>query len=140
MKMSIDERESYLSEVHIGVLSVPRQGRGPLSAPIWYDYSSGGNVVMFIDKHSVKSGYLKQVERISLCVQNEDPPYVYVSVEGPFQLSEADKARHLAIAVRYLGERRGNEWMAKFGYEEDSFMLSMKPESWLTKDYRKRVF
>jgi len=30
--------------------------------------------------------------------------------------------------------------MDKFGYEEDSFMLSMKPESWLTKDYRKRVF
>ena len=140
MKMTIDEREFYLSEVHIGVLSVPRQGRGPLSAPIWYDYSLGGDVVMFIDKHSVKSGYLKQVERISLCVQNENPPYVYVSVEGPFQLSEADKARHLAVAVRYLGERRGNEWMAKFGYKEDSFMLSMKPEFWLTKDYRKRVF
>ena len=140
MKMTIDEREFYLSEVHIGVLSVPRQGRGPLSAPIWYDYSLGGDVVMFIDKHSVKSGYLKQVERISLCVQNEDPPYVYVSVEGPFQLSEAHKARHLAVAVRYLGEQRGKEWMDKFGYEEDSYMLSMKPESWLTKDYRKRVF
>ena len=140
MKMSNDERESYLSEVHVGVLSVPRQGRGPLSAPIWYDYSLGGDVVMFIDKHSVKADCLKQAERISLCVQNEAPPYVYVSVEGPFQLIEADKARHLAVAVRYLGEQRGNEWMDKFGYEEDSFMLSMKPESWLTKDYRKRVF
>ena len=140
MKMSRSEREAYLSEVHVGILSVPRIERGPLSAPIWYDYEPGGQVIMFIDKLSAKAECLASVERISLCAQNDDPPYVYVSVEGPFQISEADKDVHLQVAIRYLGEERGRSWMDKFGYQEDSYMVSLEPESWLTKDYRKRSF
>ena len=140
MKMSNSEREAYLSEPHVGILSVPRYERGPLAAPIWYDYKPGEEVIMFIDKLSIKADCLKSVERISLCVQNEVPPYVYVSVEGPFQIFEADKQMHLQLAIRYLGQERGRSWMDKFGYQEESCMVSLEPESWLTKDYRKRSF
>ncbi len=138
--MSKSEREAYLSEPHVGILSVARLKRGPLSAPIWYDYKPGEEVIMFIDKLSIKADYLKKVERISLCVQRDDPPYVYVSVEGPFRMGEADKQRHLQIAIRYLGAERGQAWMDQFGYREESHMLFLSPESWLTKDYRKRTF
>ena len=140
MKMSKSEREGYLSEPHVGILSVPRSERGPLSAPIWYDYKPGGQVIMFIDKLSMKANWLTEVKRISLCVQKDNPPYVYVSVEGPFQIFEADKRVHLQVAIRYLGEERGQAWMDKFGDQEDSHMLSLTPEFWLTKDYRKRTF
>jgi len=140
MKMSKSEREIYLSEPHVGILSVPRIDRGPLSAPIWYDYKPGEQVTMFIDKLSMKADYLRSVKRISLCVQKDDPPYVYVSVEGPFQIGEADKQMHLQVAIRYLGEERGQAWMDQFGYQENSYMVSLEPEFWLTKDYRKRRF
>ena len=138
--MSKNEREAYLSEPHVAILSVPRIERGPLSAPIWYDYKPGEEVIMFIDKLSIKAGYLKKVKRVSLCVQKDDPPYVYVSVEGPFRIGEADKKRHLQVAIRYSGQERGRSWMDKFGYQEDTYMVSLEPESWLTKDYRKRSF
>lgn len=140
MKMTKDEREVFLAEVHVGILSIPRQGRGPLSAPIWYDYIAGSQVFMFIDKLSLKAECLRGTDCISLCVQKDSPPYVYVSVEGSFALGEADKNKHLSVAIRYLGEERGNQWMDKFGYEEDSYMLSLSPQNWLTKDYRKRTF
>ena len=140
MKMSKDEREAYLAEVHVGILSIPRAGRGPLSAPIWYDYAAGDRVLMFIDKLSLKSECLKKTDSISLCVQKDSPPYVYVSVEGSFELGEADKNKHLGVAIRYLGQERGNQWMEKFGYQEESYMLSLSPQNWLTKDYRKRTF
>ena len=40
MKLSMTraEREAFLAGVHVGVLSIPEPGRGPLAAPIWYGY------------------------------------------------------------------------------------------------------
>ena len=42
MKMTAAEREAFLADLHVGVLSIAREGRAPLSAPIWYDYEPGG--------------------------------------------------------------------------------------------------
>ncbi|KMS85872.1 hypothetical protein ACZ91_39935 [Streptomyces regensis] len=39
MALSVEEREQFLAEPHIGVLSVVESaGRGPLSVPIWYQW------------------------------------------------------------------------------------------------------
>jgi nitroimidazol reductase NimA-like FMN-containing flavoprotein (pyridoxamine 5'-phosphate oxidase superfamily) len=43
MALSKDEREQFLAEPHIGALSVNAgDKRGPLTVPIWYQYSPGG--------------------------------------------------------------------------------------------------
>ncbi len=48
VRMTKMEREAFLAEVHIGVLSVVDGDRGPSSAPIWYLYEAGGDIqVMF---------------------------------------------------------------------------------------------
>lgn len=42
MALSKDEREQFLSEPHIAALSVfAGDSRGPLTVPIWYQYSPG---------------------------------------------------------------------------------------------------
>ena len=42
-RMSVEEREFFLADVHVGVLSIPRKERSaPLTVPVWYDYSPGG--------------------------------------------------------------------------------------------------
>ena len=40
LKMTPQERESFLAGVHVGVISiVDVAGRAPLAAPIWYDFT-----------------------------------------------------------------------------------------------------
>ena len=44
-RMSVVERETFLADIHVGVLSVPRrEGSAPLTVPVWYDYSPGSEV------------------------------------------------------------------------------------------------
>ena len=45
MALSKDERESFLAEPHVAALSVSAgEGRGPLTVPIWYQYTPGGDL------------------------------------------------------------------------------------------------
>ena len=107
-KMQRDEREKFLSEVRVGVLGVEddRHPCAPLLAPVWYDYAPGGTVVVQTGRDSVKGRLLRSAQRFSLCVQDETPPYCYVSVEGPVVdlRDPADPLTRESTAVRYLGE------------------------------------
>jgi nitroimidazol reductase NimA-like FMN-containing flavoprotein (pyridoxamine 5'-phosphate oxidase superfamily) len=44
LSMTHAERDAFLAGVHVGVLSIPEPGRGPLAAPIWYGYEPGGEI------------------------------------------------------------------------------------------------
>src|SRR5438045_3528102 len=81
--MTAAEREHFLADLHVGVISIPEEGRGPLTVPIWYVYTPGGEIYVMTAKASRKARLLQPGDRISLCVQIEQRPYQYVSVEGP---------------------------------------------------------
>ena len=138
-KMSVEEREAFLAAVRIGVLSIADEGRGPLTAPVWYGYEPGGDVWILTGPNSMKGKALEKVERISLCVQTEDPPYKYVSIEGPIIAREApDPEKHSRfLAQRYLGEKMGNAYVAANEGSASSTLFRIKPERWLTVDYSK---
>ena len=80
--------------------------------------------------------------RMSLCVQDENPPYRYVSVEGPvtaIQSYTIDRDM-LPMAQRYLGEKGGEAYVApqRAGHSEaDSIKVVVRPERWLTLDLNK---
>ena len=42
LAMTKQEREAFLADLHVGVISIDEAGRGPLTVPIWYDYQPGG--------------------------------------------------------------------------------------------------
>ena len=104
--MSSIERELFLSALHVGIISIPRASKGPLTLPIWYDYQPGGEVWAITDADSIKGKLLTKASRISLCAQTETAPYQYVSVEGPFTTRPATQEELLAMAIRYLGEEQ----------------------------------
>lgn len=41
LAMTRDERESFLADVHVAIISIPEEGRGPLTVPVWYAYEQG---------------------------------------------------------------------------------------------------
>ncbi len=141
ISMTRSEREAFLAEVHVGVLSVQRERRGPLTVPVWYSYEPGGAVSVITGEETKKGMLIAACGRFSLCAQDETPPYKYVSVEGPVVEREkpVDPAERRAMARRYLGEGFGDLYIqATEADAEQSVAFRMAPESWFTADFAKQ--
>jgi nitroimidazol reductase NimA-like FMN-containing flavoprotein (pyridoxamine 5'-phosphate oxidase superfamily) len=138
--MSAEEREQFLAGLHVGVLSVAAGGaRGPLTVPVWYDYRPGGQVSVITGRSSRKGEAIAAAGRMSLCAQDENPPYRYVSVEGPVVIEELDLDERLAMARRYLGTDGGDRYVASNpDATGENVMIRMTPEHWLSVDYGKQ--
>ncbi len=138
--MGAAERERFLAAVHVGVLSVAAgEGRGPLSVPVWYDYTPGGQVSVITGRNSRKGLAIRAAGRMSVCAQDENPPYRYVSVEGPVVAEELDLDERLAMARRYLGTKGGDQYVASNPDSAGEMMMfRMSPGHWLAVDYGKR--
>ncbi|MGW5706132.1 pyridoxamine 5'-phosphate oxidase [Amycolatopsis japonica] len=136
--MTAEEREAFLSEVHIGVLAVEREGRAPLAVPVWYDYEPGGELLIWMDGGSVKDKAIKKAGRLSLVAQSETLPYKYVTVEGPVIANDAPPTREqaLKIAQRYLPEDEGTKYVDG-ALSDNSVLVRVRPEKWLSNDQGK---
>ena len=93
-------------------------------------------------KTSRKGRLLARAGRFSLCVQAEQPPYKYVSVEGPIVSTEAaDRERDVRpLAHRYLGVEMGDRYIESTRNAPeyaDNVVIRMRPARWLTVDYAK---
>jgi len=142
--MTEQEREAFLAEVHVGVISISEEGRGPLTVPVWYAYDPGGDLRIMTGRESRKGRLLARAGRFSLCVQTEKAPYKYVSVEGAIVSTEAaDIERDLRpLARRYLGQKKGDRYVEEtrnLPTHNDNVLIRMRPERWLTTDYSKEA-
>jgi len=138
--MSVEEREGFLADVHVGVLSVGRASLGPLSVPVWYTYTAGGVVSVITGATSRKARLIAEAGRFSLCAQSETPPYKYVSVEGPVTSTETpvDPDERRDEAHRYLGREFGDLYLAATADRAAiTCVIRMMPASWLTSDFAK---
>jgi nitroimidazol reductase NimA-like FMN-containing flavoprotein (pyridoxamine 5'-phosphate oxidase superfamily) len=139
LAMTREEREAFLADLHVGVISIEQSDRPPLTVPIWYGYSPEAGVWIITGTNSVKGQALQKAGRFSLVAQTETPPaYQYVSVEGPIvETRAADLEGDLRpMAHRYFGAEQGDAYVAGGGNEE-SLVFVMQPDRWRTVDYRK---
>jgi nitroimidazol reductase NimA-like FMN-containing flavoprotein (pyridoxamine 5'-phosphate oxidase superfamily) len=137
LAMSTAEREEFLAGVHVGVLSVAAgERRGPLTVPVWYDYQPGGQVSVVTGRNTRKAQAIRAAGRMSLCAQDESPPYKFVSVEGPVVTEEIGQAERLAMARRYLGTQGGDQYVASNPDQDgEMVMFRMNPERWTALDF-----
>jgi PPOX class probable F420-dependent enzyme len=135
--MTATERETFLAEPRIGVLSVAdRDGRAPLTIPIWYHYQPGGQVWFSTGADSRKMERIRAAGRVSLLAQTEQSPYRYVSVEGPVSaIDPATPEERRALAERYLGADADRYLDATTGVAASMMIVRMEPEHWLSRDY-----
>lgn len=137
-RMSQAEREAFLADLHVGVLSIPRDGSAPLSAPVWYDYEPGGELWFLTGPTSMKGKLLKEGGQIAFVAQREAMPYAYVTVEGTISsITEADLERESRpMAHRYLGAETGDAYTEQTKGAV-SVRVNMRIDRWLTVDYGK---
>lgn len=141
LAMSKSQREAFLAETHVGIVSVAEKGRGPLTIPIWYRYEPGGVVRMTTGASSKKAALIRKAKRLSLCVQTETPPYKYVSVEGPVTIGTPDFEEDVRqLAYRYLGKQVGEMYLQLTATEREqgkTIVVRLTPERWISVDYEK---
>lgn len=135
--MSEAERAAFLADLHVGILSIARRDKGPLALPIWYLYEDG-DVIIGMDGDSVKAKLLRNAGRATMTVQTETPPYQYVMVEGPVTVA-AEQRDDLEMASRYLGPELGKWYAETNPSTEESVVVRLRPEQWLTGDFSKSL-
>lgn len=141
-KMSVEERQAFLAETRVGVISIPQEGRGPLTVPVWYSYQSGEQVRVWTNEKSYKAKLLLKARRISFCVQDTNPPnYKYVSIEGPFTIRPVDLEKDIhQMALRYYGPKYGERYYQDVRQGDSwktNLLICITPEHWYSADYSK---
>ncbi len=104
------------------VLATRRPDGRPHAAPIWYDLDPAGGgigqIVFNTGEHTVKGRNLAADPRLSLVVQDDRPPFSFVSIDGEATLiDDLDEVRHWAgrIGGRYMGPDRADEYGERNG-------------------------
>ena len=136
-RMTPDAREAFLAGLHVGVLAIERADGPPLAVPVWYSYEPGGDVEVLTSAASIKGRLAASAGRGSLCAQQEELPYKYVSVEGPVEIDRIDaddRAPIEAMAIRYLGDEMGRGYAAQAA-GDDEIRIRLRPERWYSVDY-----
>lgn len=137
MALSKDEREQFLAEPHIAALSVTAgDERGPLTVPIWYQYSPGGEPWIHTGLDSRKHRLIEAAGRFTLMVERLEPTVRYVAVDGTVSSIEpATDDELVEIVKRYLPPEKVEPYL-EFARREhgDGVTIRMRPEHWLSSD------
>ena len=100
------------------VLATTRKDGRPHVAPIWYVVDDDGTIVFTTGADTVKGRTLARTGRAALCVDDDQPPFAFVTIEGTVMLSDdVDAVRHWATVIggRYMGADRADEYGERNG-------------------------
>jgi PPOX class probable F420-dependent enzyme len=109
--------EFVMTGTRTGKLGVTRADGRPHVTPIWF-VLDGEDVILTTGEDSVKGRSLRRDPRVCLCVDDQEPPFSFVVIEGQATLSEdLDELRKWSevIGGRYMGADRGAEFGARNG-------------------------
>jgi PPOX class probable F420-dependent enzyme len=100
---------------HTAKLATVRPDGRPHVVPIWFERD--GEQIVFTTWHTtVKARNLRHSPWVSLCVDDEAPPFTYVKVDGTVTFSDdLNELRYWATRIggRYMGEAQAKAFGAR---------------------------
>jgi PPOX class probable F420-dependent enzyme len=127
-RMSDQEVRDFLTgtPAHTGKLATTRADGRPHVAPIWFaldlstvsDAGPLGEIVFETGADTLKGRSLRRDGRAALCVDDEHPPFSFVTIEGTTTISEdLDELVHWGTVIggRYMGADRAEGFGARNG-------------------------
>lgn len=136
MPLTLQERQDFLAQPHIGALAVAgKPGRAPLNVPIWYQYSPGGELWILTGATSAKLRHLEAAGRFSLMAQVITPTVRYVTAEGPVtRIEPMADGMEREMASRYLAPEKVDGYLEYAQSHGAQVAVFMRPEQWLSAD------
>jgi hypothetical protein len=136
-RLSVADRELFLAEPHIAALSVAAgQDRGPLTIPMWYQYTPGGEAWILTEAGSRKARLIEAAGRFTLMVERLMPTVRYVSIEGPVtRMIPGTDELLLEMTERYLAPEKVPAYL-EFAKTElgEHVAIYLRPQRWLSAD------
>ncbi len=137
--MSNDEITAFLTAepARTAALATVRPDGRPHVVPVWFVLDSTaapqesplGDIVFTTGSATVKGKALRRDPRVALCVDDERPPFSFVSIEGTVTLSEQpDEVLRWATrsAARYMGADLAEEIGNRIG-EPGALVVRVRP-------------
>lgn len=135
-RMEREEALAFLAHgTRTGKLATVRPDGRPHVASVWF-VVDGDDLVFMTMGTSVKGRNLLASGRAALTVDLEEPPYAFVTVEGPVTLTAEDPdllAWATRIGHRYMGEDRAEEFGRRNAVPEE-LLVRLHAERVLARD------
>ncbi|MGW5443528.1 PPOX class F420-dependent oxidoreductase [Streptomyces asiaticus] len=116
--MTKDQWQKFVSEgTRTAKLATVRADGSPHLAPVWF-LLDGDDLVFNTGQETVKGRNLARDGRLAICVDDDRPPFAFVTMRGRAELiDDLGQVRDWAtrIAARYMGEDRAEEYGARNG-------------------------
>jgi PPOX class probable F420-dependent enzyme len=129
--MTTEEWKAFvLTGTRTGKLATVRADGRAHVVPIWFLLDDDGAVVFTTGARSAKGQAMRRDLRVSLLVDDEQPPYAFVLVRGTAELStDTDQVLAWAtrIGARYMGEDRAEEF-GRRNAAVDELLVRIVPE------------
>ena len=110
-------RDFLLSGTRTGKLATVRADGRPHVVPIWFTVRDE-HLVFNTHTSSVKARNMRHDPRVAIAVDDQAPPYSFVTIEGLATLTDADPdLTEIATEIggRYMGVDRAEEYGARNG-------------------------
>ena len=128
-EMNENEIIDFLMEgTRTGKLATVREDGHPHVAPIWFVWNDGKIIFGTMDS-SIKAKNIRRNPQVSICVDDESPPYAFVIIQGTAKFSDNQKDLlkwNTIIARRYMGEELA-EVYGKRNSVEGSLLVEVTP-------------
>ena len=130
--MTPQEIEQFINSTPArpGILGTTRADGRPHVAPVCVDLDSDGTIVFMTGAQTVKGRNLRRTGRAAISIDDDRPPFSFVTLEGPVTIDEdLDLVRAWAARIggRYMGEERAAEYGARNGVPGE-LVIRLHPE------------
>jgi PPOX class probable F420-dependent enzyme len=127
-QMTDEEYRSFmLDRARTAVLATVRADGRPHAAPIWFDLD-GDTLVFTTGESPVKGRNMRRDVRVSLCIDEEEPPFHFVLIEGAADLTAGDPNLlywATRIGGRYMSAERADEYGRRNAVEGELLVCIM---------------
>ena len=128
-EMNENEIIDFLMEgTRTGKLATVREDGHPHVAPIWFVWNDRKIIFGTMDS-SIKAKNIRRNPQVSICVDDESPPYAFVIIQGTAKFSDNQKDLlkwNTILGGRYMGKKLA-EVYGKRNTVEGSMLVEVTP-------------
>lgn len=105
-----EHKDFLLGQARTGKVATVRTDGRPHVVPVWFDLDE--ETIVFTTWHTtVKANNLRRDPRVSICVDDDRPPFTFIVIEGTAEVTSITGDALIPwatrIASRYMGDDQG---------------------------------